>query len=52
MPLLLFRAQFILMSHFRMAEEKHHNHTESDIVYKQTQNAKKTENTSGLWSPF
>jgi len=25
------------MSHFKMAAEKHHNHTESEIVYMQTQ---------------
>jgi len=32
----LFRPQF-LMSHFKMATEKHHNHTESEIVYMKTQ---------------
>jgi len=37
MPLLLFRPQFILMSHFKMAAEKYHNHTESKIVSKQSQ---------------
>jgi len=45
MPLLLFRPQFILLSHFKMAAAKHHNHTESEIVYMQT------ESTSGLWLP-
>ena len=33
----LFRPQFILMSHFNMPAEKHHNHIESEIVYMQTQ---------------
>jgi len=32
---LLFRPQFILMSHFKMAAE--HNHIESETVYMQTQ---------------
>jgi len=30
-PLLSFRPDFILMSHLKMAAEKHHNHTESNI---------------------
>jgi len=30
-------SEFILMSHFKMAAEKHHNHTESNIVYMLTQ---------------
>jgi len=37
MPLLLFRPQFILMSHFKMAAEKQYNHIKSEIVYMQTQ---------------
>jgi len=31
------RSQFILMPHFKMAAEKHHNHTETEIVYMQAQ---------------
>jgi len=37
MPLLLFTLEFILMSHFKMAAKKHHNHTDSEIVDMQTQ---------------
>jgi len=37
MPLLSFKSEFILMSHFKMATENHHNHNESNIVYMRTQ---------------
>jgi len=33
MPLFSFRPELILMSHFKMEAEKHHDHTESNVVY-------------------
>ena len=50
MPLLSFRAEFILMSHFKMAAEKHHNHTESNIVYTCKRSERYVQNRKYFWT--